>query len=94
MQQGVNYCLLPIILCTLVIIITISIYYGYKVYTYYRNCNIDAVDSLHHTALHIAARRNHTSAVKILLAKGADMQLKDDNGDQPIHIAAETGNYE
>ena len=63
------------------------------IYTY-RNCNIDAADSLHHTPLHIAAKRNHISAVKILLTKGADMQLKDDNGDQPIHIAAEAGNYE
>ena len=52
------------------------------------------MDSLHHTPLHIAARRNHTSAVRILLEKGADMQLKDDNGEQPIHIAAEAGNYE
>ena len=59
-----------------------------------RDCKIDAVDSLHHTPLHIAARRNHTSAVKILLEKGADMRLKDDNGDQPIHIAAEAGHYE
>ena len=52
------------------------------------------MDSLHHTPLHIAARRNHTLAVRILLEKGADMQLKDDNGEQPIHIAAEAGNYE
>ena len=68
-------------------------YGNFQVYLY-RDCDIDAVDSLHHTPLHIAARRNHTSAVRILLEKGADMQLKDDNGEQPIHIAAEAGNYE
>ena len=59
-----------------------------------RDCDVDAIDDYHQTALHIAARHNHTSAVRILLEKGADVQLKDNDGDQPIHVAAEKGNYE
>ena len=60
----------------------------------YRKCNKDAIDDSHRTPLHGAARRNHVAAVKILLEHNADMELKDEDGDQPIHVAAENGHQE
>lgn len=41
----------------------------------------------------MAASNNHIDVVMILLENNADMQLKDENGDQPIHVAAEQGHH-
>jgi ankyrin repeat protein len=63
--------------------------------TFYRNCNVNATDDHNMTPLYIAARWNHASAVRLLLDKGADMNVFDDEyGDRPIHAAAEEGHYE
>ena len=43
------------------------------------------------TALHNAAYLGHTSIVKYLLEKGADMEKPDENGDLPIHLASRMG---
>ena len=56
-----------------------------------RECNVDALDDSHRTPLHVAAQCDHAAAVKILLEHNADMELKDGDGNQPIHVAAEKG---
>jgi uncharacterized protein len=43
------------------------------------------------TALHIAARLNHEEMVRYLLSKGADRNLKDENGLTPIEVAKREG---
>ena len=49
------------------------------------------IDSTYHapswTALHLAARRGHTSTVDLLLSKGADADRMDDSGQTPADIA-------
>ena len=61
----------------------------------YRNCDVNATtDDYNQTPLHIAAQRNHASAVRILLDKSADVRLFDDNSDKPIHVAAQEGHFE
>ena len=60
----------------------------------YRNCNIDAQDDKQRTPLIYAVHYNHTAVVRILLENNADMQLKDETGVQPIHMAAIICNYE
>ena len=59
----------------------------------FRGGSIDAVDSEQKTPLHLAAYKGHASAVEYLLEKGADMELKDEDGNHPIHLAADEGQY-
>ena len=46
------------------------------------------------TPLHYAAVRNHPEAVNILLESNADVEMKDCEGNQPIHLAAWKDNNE
>ena len=46
------------------------------------------------TPLHRAAYNGHSAAVKLLLDKNANLELKDYDEDQAIHIAASEGHYE
>ena len=43
--------------------------------------------------MHKAAFLGHTSIVKYLLEKGADVKKTDEEGDLPIHFASEFGHY-
>lgn len=54
--------------------------------------NICAVDSYERTALHWAAYYGALRCVRVLLAAGADLTAKDDNGDTPLILAQYTGN--
>ena len=58
------------------------------------NCRVNEQGSFGQTPLHIAALRNHLEAVRLLLKNGADVELQNIGGDQPIHNAAEEGNNE
>lgn len=44
------------------------------------------------TILHISAFKNHIAIVKILLAKGANLNIKNDIGKTPLHLASRNNN--
>jgi ankyrin repeat protein len=48
-------------------------------------------DYLAATPLHLAATRNYKEIVDVLLAHGAEVNVKDGNGWTPLHFAAERG---
>jgi ankyrin repeat protein len=54
----------------------------------------DSTDSTDSTALHYATCLPETSYVELLLAHGADVNLKDKNGRTPLHWAAKKGHLE
>eukprot|EP00746_Dinoflagellata_sp_MGD_P136543 gnl/MRDRNA2_/MRDRNA2_70454_c0_seq1.p1 gnl/MRDRNA2_/MRDRNA2_70454_c0~~gnl/MRDRNA2_/MRDRNA2_70454_c0_seq1.p1 ORF type:complete len:165 (-),score=33.64 gnl/MRDRNA2_/MRDRNA2_70454_c0_seq1:255-749(-) len=47
-----------------------------------------------HTALHTACLNEHCEVVRVLLEAGADRHRKNQDGDQPFHIAQEKKNQE
>ncbi len=49
--------------------------------------NINETDSDGNTALHIAAAVNEADLISFLIIKGADPEIKNRDGDTPIHIA-------
>ncbi|CAH1799596.1 unnamed protein product [Owenia fusiformis] len=49
---------------------------------------INAVDEDKLSALHYAARYNHVDIVKLLIDKGADINMKGDDDARPLHYAA------
>lgn len=51
----------------------------------------DQQDTLKQTALHIAVVQHNIDAIKILLARGANMLLQNVHGRNPVHLAAEEG---
>lgn len=53
--------------------------------------DLDAGDEYGATALHHAAIKGHLKIVRLLLAHGADLQLKDTTGRTPLMAATEQG---
>jgi ankyrin repeat protein len=52
---------------------------------------LDTKDSVGNTALHLAARRGHDSAVQALIESGADLGLTNERGNTPLELAATCG---
>jgi hypothetical protein len=48
----------------------------------------------HSTALHVGTYRNHIEVVKLLLARGADPNIRNDTDEAPLYWAAINGNQE
>ncbi|XP_076272916.1 calcium-independent phospholipase A2 VIA isoform X3 [Rhynchophorus ferrugineus] len=55
------------------------------------NCNINAVNFEHKTALHVMVERNRLNCVVALLSRQAKINLPDKNGNHPIHLAVTCG---
>ena len=59
------------------------------------NCRVNEQENdSGRTPLSYAAQSNNLETVRLLLKNGADVELKDKVGDQPIHYAAWRGNNE
>ena len=56
--------------------------------------DINGVDSDGNTVLHLAAQKNDADLVTYFLVKGADPQLKNHDGDTPLHVAIWESSYD
>jgi len=54
---------------------------------------IDSIDSLARSALHLASYQGNSKAIQLLLAQGASPDIKDQYGKAPLHIVAALGSY-
>lgn len=50
-------------------------------------CDINAVITNGRTALHLAVDRGHFRIVERLVGYGCKLDIKDNNGDTPLHVA-------
>ena len=55
--------------------------------------DINATDSDGNTLLHLCAALNDSSSIEYFLFKGADSEIKNKNGDTPLHVAIENDAY-
>ena len=55
--------------------------------------NINAYDFQKMTALHLAAKRDHSAVVEYLLEHKADFEIANAVGQTPLHVAAQAGAY-
>ena len=60
----------------------------------FRDVDVNVRNAYGQTPLIKAAYKGHSLGVKKLLEMNANMEIKDGNGDQPIHIAAQKGDFE
>ena len=73
--------------------------YGHNIFYYtislsLSNCRVNETNTTGQTPLHYAALWNDLKAVRLLLKNGADVELQDKDGVQPIFNAADHGNNE
>ena len=55
---------------------------------------VNLVDPEGRTALHFACERGSPEAVKLLMEKGADVDVESGDGDKPVDTASNEGHYE
>ncbi|MFN9905317.1 MAG: ankyrin repeat domain-containing protein [bacterium] len=55
---------------------------------------VDATSSIGRTALHLACIRGHTPIARDLISKGSNKNIKDFDGNTPLHYASEFGHFE
>jgi len=53
--------------------------------------DVNALDSLGRTPLHLAVENGHQKTSELLLANGADIAARNSAGETPLHIAAASG---
>lgn len=72
--------------------------YFEKIIDYVSVDSIEQLDNEGMSAIHYAARRNHSDMIKAMAAKGADINITEDepacSGNTPLHEACEMGNKE
>lgn len=57
-------------------------------------CDLDAINNLMHTPLHLATMSNKPDMVKLLIDNGAKSNLPDRRGNTPLHLACKNGYIE
>ncbi|TRY61220.1 hypothetical protein TCAL_02177 [Tigriopus californicus] len=56
--------------------------------------NVNLVNALRHTALHLAVLKGHHPCVKALIKSGASLECQDEGGNTPLHAAVLAGSYD
>ncbi len=56
--------------------------------------DINGIDNEGNTVLHLAAQMNDPDLITFFIIKGADPELKNHNGDTPLHVAIKNDAYE
>ena len=56
--------------------------------------DINGIDAEGNTVLHLAAQMNDPDLITFFIIKGADPELKNHNGDTPLHVAIKNESYE
>lgn len=54
-------------------------------------CNLDTINNMMQTPLHVATMANRPEMVQLLLASGAKLDIHDRRGNAPIHLACQKG---
>lgn len=62
-----------------------------KVQDLVKICDLDAINNMMHTPLHVATMANRPDAIKCLLDQGADIDVHDRQGNTPLHLACQKG---
>lgn len=60
-----------------------------EVLEYYRTADIEEKDSTQSSLLHIAAEHGDSLAIEVLLNRGMDANIEDNNAERPLHRLAE-----
>lgn len=54
-------------------------------------CDLDAINNMMQTPLHVATMANRPEMVQLLLASGAKLNIHDRRGNTPLHLACQKG---
>lgn len=81
---------------TLLMLATQTLYFNLIKEILKKGANVNDVSDFRGTALHITCSsvQDNDSVIHLLCKNGADINLKDSNGNNPLHIAAKAGNFQ